>query len=118
MMNVIINEDLYDQEFVEQWTFGFDRLSKRVLEYPPEWAEKITWVPSEQIKAAARMFAKTKPATLEWGVALEHTPNCLQTVRAVALIPAITGNIDVPGGWIFGDASYSDSSCSSSGKAA
>lgn len=102
MMNVIINEDLYDQEFVEQWTVGFDRLSKRVLEYPPEWAEKITWVPSEQIKAAARMFAKTKPATLEWGVALEHTPNCLQTVRAVALIPAITGNIDVPGGWILG----------------
>lgn len=48
------------------------------------------------------MFAETKPATLEWGVGLEHTPNCLQTVRAVGLLPGITGNIDVPGGFILG----------------
>jgi len=102
MINVILKEELYDKGFVEQWTVGFDRLTRRVFEYTPEWAETITWVPAEQIKAAARMFAKTKPATLEWGCALEHTPNCLQTVRAVALIPAITGNIDIPGGWILG----------------
>ena len=102
MMNVIINENLYDKEFIEQWTVGFEPLKERISDHPPEWAEKITWVPAEKIKAAARLFAKTKPATLEWGVALEHTPNCLQTVRAVALLPAITGNIDVPGGWILG----------------
>lgn len=102
MMNVIINEEIYDKEFIEKWTHGFSRLTARVQEYPPEWAEKITWVSAEKIKDAARLFAKTRPATLEWGVALEHTPNCLQTVRAVALLPAITGNIDIPGGWIFG----------------
>jgi len=102
MLNVIISEEIYDKAFVDQWTFGFKRLAERVRQYPPEWAEKITDVPADTIRAAARLFAATKPATMEWGVALEHTPNCLQTVRAVALLPAITGNIDIPGGWILG----------------
>jgi anaerobic selenocysteine-containing dehydrogenase len=39
---------------------------------------------------------------LEWGCAIEHTPKCIQTVRAVSMLPALTGNIDVPGGWVFG----------------
>ena len=103
MINVIIGEGLFDSEFVEKWTVGFDRLARRAAEYPPEKVEKITWIPAEKIRSAARLFAKTKPATLEWGVALEHTPNCLQTVRAVGLLPAITGNIDIPGGWILGE---------------
>ncbi len=102
MLNVIISEEIYAKAFVDKWTTGFNRLSERVKQYPPEWAEKITEVPANTIRAAARLFAKTKPATLEWGVALEHTPNCLQTVRAVAMLPGITGNIDIPGGWILG----------------
>ena len=55
-----------------------------------------------KIREAARVFAKIKPALMEWGVAIENTPNTIQTVRAVSIIPSITGNIDVPGGWIFG----------------
>lgn len=102
MINVIINEGIYDKEFIEKWTVGFDRLRKRVSEYPPERAAEITWVSAEKIRSAARLFAETKPATLEWGVALEHTPNCLQTVRAVGILPAITGNLDIPGGCVFG----------------
>jgi len=102
MLHIIINEAIYDKAFVEEWTSGFKRLSERVQPYTPEWAENITEVPADTIRAAARLFATTKPATLEWGVALEHTPNCLQTVRAVALLPGITGNIDVPGGFILG----------------
>jgi len=104
MLNIIINEGLYDREFVEKWTIGFTSLAERVQKYSPEWAQEITWIPGDMIKAAARMFAAVKPAALEWGVALEHTPNCLQTLRAVALLPAVTGNIDVPGGWITGGA--------------
>lgn len=102
MLNTIIVEEIYDKAFVEQWTVGFKRLAERVRQYPPEWAEKITEIPADTIRAAARLFASTKPATMEWGVALEHTPNCLQTVRAVAMLPGITGNIDIPGGWILG----------------
>jgi anaerobic selenocysteine-containing dehydrogenase len=103
IIHVIIDEKRFDPDFVKKWTVGFDRLAERTAEYTPEKVAKITWVPAEKIKRAARLFAEAKPATLEWGVALEHTPNCLQTVRAVSLLPAITGNIDIPGGWILGE---------------
>jgi len=102
MLNVIIGERLYDEAFVRQWTHGFDALAERVRPHTPEWAEPITWVPAEKIRAAARLFAQTRPAMLEWGCAIEHTPKCIQTVRALSMLPAITGNVDVPGGWIFG----------------
>jgi anaerobic selenocysteine-containing dehydrogenase len=102
MLHVIIEEELHDREFVSEWTVGFSDLRERVAPHTPEWAEPITWVPAEKIREAARLFARTRPATLEWGCAIEQTPNCIQTVRAVGLLPAITGNIDVPGGWVSG----------------
>jgi len=102
MLHVLIAEELYDQGFIEKWTHGFAELTERVKNKTPEWAEKITWVPADKIRQAARLFATTKPSLMEWGVAIEQTPNCIQTVRAVSLIPVLTANIDVPGGWIFG----------------
>jgi anaerobic selenocysteine-containing dehydrogenase len=102
MLNVIIAEKLYDEPFVARWTHGFDALSDHVRGFTPEWAEPITWVSADKIRAAARLFAQTRPAMMEWGCAIEHTPNCIQTVRAISLLPAITGNVDVPGGWVFG----------------
>ena len=99
---MIIEEDLYDHEFCEKYTHGFKELAEHVHKFTPEWAEPITWVPADKIRAAARLFATVKPAMLEWGCAIEHTPNTIQTIRALSMIPAITGNIDVPGGWIFG----------------
>jgi anaerobic selenocysteine-containing dehydrogenase len=102
MVNVIIEEELYDKEFVENWTFGFEELKERAKEYPPKKVSEISWVPEEQIVEAARMFSAAKPGLMEWGLALEHTCNCIQAVRAVGLIPILTGNIDVPGGWVEG----------------
>ncbi|HDY70697.1 MAG TPA: molybdopterin oxidoreductase [Nitrospirae bacterium] len=102
MIHVIINEDLYDKDFVEEWTSGFEELKEHVVSYTPEWAEGITWVPASQIAEAARTYAANKPAILEWGLAIEQNVNTLQTVRAIAILRAITGNIDVPGGDIIG----------------
>ncbi len=102
MLNVIISEDLYDHEFVENWCFGFDRLAQRVSEYPLSRVSEITGVPAEAVAGAARLFAGSRTGALEWGCAIEHTPNCLQTVRAIACIPAVTGNIDKKGGFIEG----------------
>ncbi|MCB1437092.1 MAG: molybdopterin-dependent oxidoreductase [Rhodobiaceae bacterium] len=102
MLNVLIEEKLYDAEFVEKWTHGFAELAERVRPHTPEWAEGVTWVPADKIRAAARLYAEIRPSAMEWGVAIEQTPNCIQTVRAVSLLPALTGNIDVPGGWVFG----------------
>lgn len=59
---------------------------------------QITWVPEADIRKAARLIASLKPLSLEWGCAIEQTPNAIQTCRAIFLIPALTGNWDVPGG--------------------
>ncbi|MBI5492863.1 MAG: molybdopterin-dependent oxidoreductase [Deltaproteobacteria bacterium] len=102
MINVIISEAIYDREFVERWTFGFEELKKHVEGFTPEWAEGITTVPASKIIEAARKYALNKPAILEWGLGIEQNHNSLQTVRAIAVLRAITGNIDVPGGDILG----------------
>ncbi len=73
MLNIIIQEGLYDREFVDKWTYGFDRFSKRVSEYPLEKVSKITWIPEEKILAAARMYATSKPAAIQWGLAVDMT---------------------------------------------
>ncbi|MCJ7495183.1 MAG: molybdopterin-dependent oxidoreductase [Deltaproteobacteria bacterium] len=102
MIKIIIDENLYNPRFISSWTVGFDQLRERVERCTPKWAEQTTWIPEEKIIQAARMFATTKPACLEWGVALEQTPNCLQNLRALAVLTALTGDIDIPGGNIFG----------------
>lgn len=102
MINSIIEEKLYDKAFVKDWVSGFERLKEHVDSFTPEWAEKITWIKSKDIKAAARGYATIKPATLEWGVGIEQSPNSLQTLRALAILRGLTGNIDIPGGDILG----------------
>ncbi len=54
LMNVIIEEGLYDKEFVEKWCFGFDKLKERTKQYTPEKVAEVTWVPAEKIREAAR----------------------------------------------------------------
>jgi anaerobic selenocysteine-containing dehydrogenase len=99
MMNVIINEVLYDKDFVDKWTVGFDGLKKLAQEYPPERAAKITRVPAAKIIEAARLYASLKPAKLHMSSnSTTHHANGVQNHRAVILLAAITGNIGVSGG--------------------
>jgi len=98
MLNVIINEKLYDKEFVERWTYGFDKLKERVQEYPPKKVAEITWIPEEKIIEAARMYATSKPAAIRWGVAVDQSKECIPTIHAIIALWSITGNLDVPGG--------------------
>ncbi len=100
MMNVIINEKLYDEEFVKNWTFGFEALKERVQEYPVERVSEITWVPKEKIIQAARIFATEKPGCIQFGESLEASHNCAQNIRAVLCLIALTGNIERPGGMV------------------
>jgi len=101
MLNVIINEGLYDKGFVDKWCVGFEELKERVQEYSPEKVAEITWVPAKDIKRVARIYATSKPATIFSMVANEQSINSVQTCRAVACLRAITGNIDIKGGNIF-----------------
>jgi len=98
MINVIINEGLYDKEFVDKWTAGFDELKTHVQDYPPEKVEKITWVPAENIKEIARFYATNKPACIQWGNGLDTNINSFQACRAISILRAITGNLGIPGG--------------------
>jgi len=101
MLNVIINEGLYDREFVEKWTFGFDRLRQHVQQYPPQRVAEITWVPEASIRQAARLYAQNRPACIGSGAGgVTHNTNAFQAHRAISLLPAITGNLDVPGGHV------------------
>ena len=98
MLNVIVGEGLYDRAFVADWTVGFDRLARHVADYPPERMAELTWVPAEQIREAARMFARSRPGCLWNGNASDDTFNSTQCARAFAIMQAICGNLDVPGG--------------------
>ncbi|MFP4087387.1 MAG: molybdopterin-dependent oxidoreductase [Desulfobacteraceae bacterium] len=100
MLYIIVHEKLYDQQFVEEYVHGWDPFVQRVNEYPPDKVEKITWVPKEKIISAARLFATTKPAAIQWGVAIEQQINCADNNRALMALMGITGNIDVPGGQV------------------
>lgn len=98
MLNVIINENLYDREFVEKWTHGFDKLKERVQQYPPEKAAEITWVPAEKIVQAARLYATSKPAAIRFGQPLDSNAEATSTIQALNCLWTITGNLDIPGG--------------------
>jgi thiosulfate reductase/polysulfide reductase chain A len=98
MIKVIIDEELYDKAFVQEWCLGFEELRERVREYPLERVAELTWVAADKIREAARIYATTKPAVLHKRVAVEHNVNSTQTVRALAILIALTGNIDIPGG--------------------
>lgn len=98
-LNVIINEQLYDREFVSKWTVGFDELKERVQQYTPEIVAGITGVPAEKIVAAARMYATTKPAILPSGVAIDQLGlNGTRTEQCRIILRAITGNLGIWGG--------------------
>ncbi|MBI4767012.1 MAG: molybdopterin-dependent oxidoreductase [Deltaproteobacteria bacterium] len=100
LARVIVNEGLYDREFVENYTHGWEEFVRRVNEYPLEKVERITWVPREKIEQAARLFAETKPAAIQWGVAIEQQNTCADNDRILLCLMGITGNIDRPGGQV------------------
>jgi anaerobic selenocysteine-containing dehydrogenase len=98
MINVIIDERLYDEEFVEKWCFGFEQLRDRVRRYPVDRVAEITGLPRDAIVEAARIYATTKPACMFARNGITRKPNATQTCRGITILIALTGNIDIPGG--------------------
>lgn len=98
MINTIIEEELYDKDFVSKWCYGFDKLANRARQYPAEKVTDITWVPAEKIREAARVYATTKPAVIVHTMGLEQLANSIEAIHARYIMTAITGNIDVRGG--------------------
>ncbi|MBM3133467.1 MAG: dehydrogenase, partial [Chloroflexi bacterium] len=98
-LNVIINEELYNRDFVEKWTTGFDQLKKRVQEYPPSKVAEITGVPAEKIVEAARVYATSGPSVMPYGVAIDQLGlNGTRTEHAKIIMRAICGYLGAIGG--------------------
>ena len=98
MIHVIIKEDLYDKDFVTKYTQGFDKLKSHVQSLDPKWAESITGVPENVIASLARTYANTRPAAILEGNGFDQYANVVDSTRMVAMLTALTGNFDIPGG--------------------
>jgi len=104
MAYVIITEDLYDHDFVDNWTHGFDAFKKRVLgeedgvARTPEWAEGISTVPASTIARIAREFAMSEAkGCISWG-GLAQVPNGMYSTAAIQALNGLCGTFDAPGG--------------------
>jgi anaerobic selenocysteine-containing dehydrogenase len=94
MMHVIVSEGLHDREFVARHTVGFEALAAHLASHTPEWAARVTGVDADRIRALARRLATTRPATIAVGGSSMHKGgNGWQGARAVACLPALTGDL-------------------------
>ena len=80
---------------------AWDEFCREVDTYPPDRVEAITGVPAKDIRAAAELYAKSKPASIHWGVAVDMTPALTPLVTGITALWALTGNLDIPGGNVF-----------------
>jgi thiosulfate reductase/polysulfide reductase chain A len=101
--HVIVRDGLYDRAFVTEWTVGFDAYAAYVEDKTPAWAEGITSVPAATIERVARELATTRPALVDaWSGPGQHS-NGVQGGRAIALLNALIGAYDRPGGMLVPD---------------
>lgn len=106
-MNVLITEQLYDREYVERWTDGFEELARHVRPYTPQWAATITQIPAEVIADVARDLARYRPqAVVVPGRHVVWYGNDTQRMRAVYLVNVLLGNWGRPGGFYIAEPPY------------
>jgi cysteine desulfurase NifS len=98
MIEVMIDEDLYDEDFADNWCYGFDELKTYVQHFQPEVVQNITWVPADTIRDLARSICKASGASLLMYTGLEYSNSGVQSARAVLTLFALANQLDVPGG--------------------
>lgn len=101
-IHVIVYEELYDKDFVEKYTVGFDRLKQHVRRMTPEWCYGITTIKPEMIRASARTMAGAAPATIiHPGRHVTWYGDDTQRTRAIAILNALMGSWGKRGGFFF-----------------
>ena len=96
-LNVIIQEDLIDHAFVEEWCLYYDELKDHVTKFTPEWAAEVTGLEPEDIVESARLYAGANPGTIHWGLAFDTQVSSMELCLSVCDLLALCGNIDRPG---------------------
>lgn len=97
MMNVIISEGLSDKAFIENCTEGYEEMAAVIAECTPEWAEKITSVPADDIRRAARIYAAADAAVICYAMGLTQHSTGTDNVKSVCNLAMLTGNMGRPG---------------------
>ena len=98
MMHVIINENLYDHDYVARHTIGFDQLRDRVYEYPPELVSRLTGISAQDIVRLAQEYATTHPAVIRMNYGVQRSENGGSAARAICMLPCLTGSWKEVGG--------------------
>ena len=98
MMHVIINENLYDADYVARYTVGFEDLKARVQEYPPEKVAGWTGISAGDIRTLAREYATNRPAAIRLNYGIQRSEGGGMATRAVAMLPCLTGSWKEVGG--------------------
>ena len=97
LMNVIINEGLYDEEFVKNRTENFDEFKKVILKYTPEMVEEITGIPKEKLITAARMYAKARKGSIVFAMGITQHTTGTDNVLSMANLAMLCGNLGKEG---------------------
>ncbi len=100
LMNVIIAEGLYAKQYVEERTEGFDALKTTVEKYTPQYVEKISGVPAEDLKKAARLYAKANRASVIYAMGLTQHITGTDNVKTIANLSMLCGNVGIEGGGV------------------
>jgi formate dehydrogenase alpha subunit len=97
LAKVILDEDLVDAGFVKERTEGFEEFSATLTDYTPEEVEKISGVPSDELRRAARVFATAERASIIYSMGITQHTTGTDNVLAIANLAMMTGNIGTPG---------------------
>ena len=98
MMHVILREGLEDRSYIAEMTHGFEQLAERVREYTPERVAAWTGMTATEVEQLAREYATTRPAAIRLNYGVQRTENGGTAVRAIAMLPALTGAWKYRGG--------------------
>jgi formate dehydrogenase alpha subunit len=100
LMHVIIKEGLYDKQFIEKRTEGFDDLQKTVEKFTPDYVEKITGIPAPELIATARLYAKAERASILYCMGITQHTTGTDNVKSLANLAMLCGNMGIAGGGV------------------
>lgn len=100
MMHVIIKENLYDAQFLESRTEGFEELRKTVEPYTPDYVERITGIPADDLVAAARLYAGARVGSILYCMGITQHISGTDNVKSLANLAMLCGNLGIEGGGV------------------
>ncbi len=100
MMHVIIEEGLYDEEYVRSRTEGFEMMKEVLKRYTPEFVEGITGVPQDELCRAARLYAQAQRASIFYAMGITQHITGTDNVKSLANLAMLCGNVGIEGGGV------------------